>query len=295
MRSLMLGVESRAPGSSAGAASSEVQAGSVSSDLLPAGVTEKVDNLLQTTLSVSRPDVLAHPDTLTASLGGLSGFWGLTLVILGLLCLVNGYRFYKVATLASMLAIGSVTGFWLGLQIDAPKIVIAACLGILLAVVAFPLMKYAVAALAGLSGAFLGANLWAGLAAAANQAQLRKMHPNLASAQVTDTMRAAAEVVPAEQFWIGALIGLVVCGMLAFILFKLSIVLYTSVCGATLLVMGGIALLLDVEQTRETVAGGLESHALVVPLLVLVPAVVGLILQERRRDESGGGGAPKPA
>ncbi|CAN0052854.1 unnamed protein product, partial [Ectocarpus fasciculatus] len=59
--------------------------------------------------------------------------------------------------------IGSLAGYWLGLSIQAPPLIGAGCVGVLLAVLAIPLMKYAVAVLGGLSGAFIGANLWAGV------------------------------------------------------------------------------------------------------------------------------------
>lgn len=68
--------------------------------------------------------------------------------------------------------------------------------------------------------------------------------------------------------------------MLAFILFKLSVVLFTSVSGSTVAVMGALALLLSFEPWRETVTQGLMANQLVIPLLVAVPAAIGLIMQE---------------
>ncbi|MEM6552556.1 MAG: hypothetical protein AAF750_10580 [Planctomycetota bacterium] len=240
---------------------------------------DRIDNLLNTGMSIfSRPDTLAQPEQLTAQLANLSTMWALLLIVLGVVCLINGYKYYKVATLMAMLAIGSTVGFWLGGQIDAPKIVMAACLGVLLAVVAFPLTKYAVAVLGGLSGAFIGANLWAGMAAAVNQAAAKQAAEEAAAAGTTAL--ANTEVMPGGQYWIGALIGLVLFGLLAFILFKLSIVLFTSVAGATLAVFGVIALLMDIDGAAPQVVSGLKAHQLVVPLLVFVPAVIGFVLQE---------------
>ncbi|MFW6059493.1 MAG: DUF4203 domain-containing protein [Phycisphaeraceae bacterium] len=217
-------------------------------------------NLFETVVhTFSRADALAQPEPLIEQLQALSVIWAIVFMIVGVTCLLNGYKFYKIATVMLALLIGAFAGYWLGQHIDAPFI-LAACLGLLMAVMALPLMKYAVALLGGLAGAFIGANLWTGFAAALN--------------------KTAETALPTDAYWVGALIGLLVCGMLAFILFKLSIVLFTSVSGSTIAVLGGIALLLSFEPWRESVAQGLSANQLVIPLLVLVPAVIGLIVQE---------------
>ncbi len=223
-----------------------------------------LQNLFETvTAMFSRPDALAQPESLVEHLQALSVVWAVVFLIVGLLCLLNGYRFYRTATVAIALMIGLFAGYWLGQQIQAPMVV-AGCLGLLLGAIAFPLMKFAVAIFGGLSGAFVGANLWAGFASALN--------------------RAADTTIPVDAFWVGALVGLMLFGMLAFILFKLSVVLFTSVSGATIAVLGGLALLLSFDPWAETIKSGLTASQLVIPLLVFVPAVIGLILQETWPD-----------
>ncbi|QQE11866.1 DUF4203 domain-containing protein [Planctomycetota bacterium] len=202
---------------------------------------------------------LAQPDVLVENLKSLSTVWAAVFIIVGLLCLFNGYKFYKTTTIMLALLMGLFAGYWLGKKIEAPFIV-GGCLGLLLATVAYPLMKYAVAIFGGLAGAFIGGNLWAGFAHALNK-----------GAQMN---------VPVDAYWVGALIGLIVCGMLAFILFKLSVVLFTSVSGSTIAVLGVLALLLSIPQLTDTVSDGLTANQLVVPLLVFVPAIIGLIMQE---------------
>jgi hypothetical protein len=221
-------------------------------------------NLFETvTAMFSRPDALAQPESLVENLQSLSVVWAVVFLIVGLLCMLNGYRFYKTSTVAIALLIGLFAGYWVGEQIQAPFIV-AGCSGLLLAAVAFPLMKFAVAIFGGVTGAFIGANLWAGTASAINKA--------------SDTE------IPVDAYWIGALVGLMLCGMLAFILFKLSIVLFTSVSGATIAVLGGLALLLSFEPWHDSIESSLTASQLIVPLLVFVPAVIGLILQETWPD-----------
>lgn len=217
-------------------------------------------NLFETVVQLfSRADTLAQPQQLVEHLTALSVVWAVVFIVVGVMCLLNGYKFYRAVTVALALLIGAFAGYWLGQKIEAPFIV-AGCLGALLAVSALPLMKYAVAVFGGLAGAFVGANLWSGFVAAMN--------------------KAAGSTMPADAYWIGALVGLLVCGMLAFVLFKLSIELFTSVSGATIAVLGAIALLLSFEPWRATISQGLTASQLVVPLLVFVPALIGLILQE---------------
>jgi len=217
----------------------------------------------------SRIDTLAHPDNLLPYLQSMSVVWAVVFLIAGMICLLNGYRVYQPIIILSGLILGILAGYYLGAKINASQIV-AGCLGLLLAVACFPLMKYAVAALGALAGAFIGANAWTSI-----------------TATVADPQMAQAA---AQNYWIGALVGLLVFGMLAFIVFKLSIIVFTTISGSTLVVLGAMALLLQVPAWREEIATELSAHAAVVPLLVFVPAVIGLILQEARRD-----GAPAKA
>jgi len=231
------------------------------------------ENLLQVITSVfSRPDALAHPDQLMPHLQSMSVVWAIVFLTAGLVCILNGYKFYKPVTVVLALLIGASVGWALGQKIQAESYITAGCLGALLAAASLPLMKYAVAIMGGLSGSFIGANAWTAvgrlMAESANK-------PNTSP----------------DTCWIGALIGLVVFGMLAFILFKLSVVLFTSVSGSTLAVMGAMALLLQVPQWQGTVTKSMSSHTVVLPMLVLVPALIGLILQESKPDSP----APTPA
>lgn len=228
----------------------------------------KTTTVLDTVTHVfSRADTLAHPESLMTHLQTLSVVWSVIFLVVGVLCLFNGYKFYRIATIGLALAIGATAGYALGTHIKAPYVV-AGCLALLLAVACFPMMKYAVAVLGGLSGAWIGANVWTSVCHL-----LMKTNPD-------------AVVTASSNHWIGALIGLIVFGMLAFILFKLSIVLLTSVSGSTIAVLGMLALLLQFKPWQETIRTALSGHALIIPMLVLVAATIGLILQETSAAQS---------
>lgn len=225
----------------------------------------------------SRPDALAHPDTLTDNLKSMSAVWAIVFLAAGLMCIINGYKFYKPVTVLLALVIGASAGHALGHQIKAEESVIAGCIGALLAATCMPLMKYAVAVMGGLSGAFIGANAWTAIAKMAAK--------SAAAGNAAATAGAATSGGAADHYWVGALIGLILFGMLAFIMFKLSIVMFTSVSGSTLAVLGAMALLLQVPEWQPTVTRSLSSHTIVTPMLVLVPAMIGLILQQARPDK----------
>ena len=248
----------------------------------------------------SRGDTLAKPDELITHLAQLGTIWAIVFVVLGMICLLNGYKFYKVATVALIVALGSGLGYWLGLAIQAPPFIVAGCLGMLLAVLAFPMMKYAVAVLGGLSGAFVGSNLWAGAGRALDSAYAKRVADFdaglLGTADPANSLLAkASEAMPSDAYWIGAIVGLGVCGLAAFALFKVSIHLFTSVSGATIAVFGVIALLLSIDSFRETVATELSRNALVIPMLVFVPAAIGFVMQEISSGAFGGNNRAAPA
>ncbi len=211
----------------------------------------------------ARGDTLAHPEDLTTALRSMSIVWGAIFLTAGLVTMLNGYKYHRTVVIVTASAIGAFAGYALGKHLEnQAAYIVAGCLSILLAVGCWPLMKYAVALVGGLAGAFIGANTWASIAAV-----------------MQDTQRAQAMM---DNYWIGAMIGLIVCGMLSFIVFKFSVVMFTSFGGSTIAVFGAIALLLQVPLWQETVQSSLTAHPIVIPLLIAVPSVIGLILQQQQ-------------
>ena len=268
--------------------SAAVEAGTGSIDLWAAA-----HHLFQTTVEIfSRGDTLAKPDELIPELAQLGEVWAIVFVVIGMVCLLNGYKFHKVLTVGMVVVLGSMLGYWVGLEIHGPPFVVAGCIGTLLAVMAFPLMKYAVAVLGGLSGAFIGSNLWAGFGRVLDTTAAERATQYGQEAAAEQLLVKFANVMPADMYWIGALIGLVACGIAAFALSKITIHMFTSVSGSTIAVFGVIALLLSVDMFSETVASELTKSALIIPMLVFVPAAIGFVLQE---ISSGGLGGKRAA
>lgn len=193
-------------------------------------------------------DLLTQPEMLAQSAEQLHLVWASIFIVVGAACIVNGYRWHKyiVVVLAGM------AGFWAG-QLVAPQIgnpmVASSCLAVLCAVLAWPLLRYSVALFGALAGAFAGANLWSALEMGADQHKL------------------------------GAAIGMVVMGMLAFMAFRTVVIVMTTVGGASLLAVGGLAAIMEVETWRASITDGLTAHPRAMPAIVGSLAVIGSVVQ----------------
>lgn len=212
--------------------------------------------------AISKLDILTHPGELLDWLGNLSMFHAAVAVVLGVLCVLNGYRWHKWVMVLLAFAGGYLIGMLLS-QHMGPSAIIAISLGLLCAIIAGPMLKVVVAIFAGITGAFIGANIWS-----------------------------AINTAPTDMSWAGALMGFILLAMASLIVFRLVVVLSTSVGGAMMIVFGGITLLMQVPEWETAVRDGLSNHTLMIPLLVLVAAVGGFVLQESRVRAAGKGGAP---
>ena len=201
---------------------------------------------------VGRMDILNHPNQLLDGLAQVPLVMGGVFVVVGVLCVLNGYRWHKWVVVVMAVLGGLVLGRLLSTHMGESRIV-AVALGLLCAIIATPLLRIAVAIFGGLTGAFIGANAWTAI----NTAQ-------------------------ADGHWAGAAMGFIALAMASFLLFRLVIILFTSIGGAAMVVFGGITLLLQVEAWEPAVRSTLASNQLLIPLLVGLAAVTGFVLQETR-------------
>jgi hypothetical protein len=197
---------------------------------------------------LTRMDILNHPGELMGTLASMHIVWASVLVVVGALCVLNGYRWHKYVIVICAFLGGLALGHLLSQQMGQSKIVMAA-IGLLCAVVATPMLRIAVAVFGGLTGAFIGANAWTAFSASP------------------------------DAHLAGAGMGFIALGMLAFIMYRLVIVLFTSIGGAAMVVLGGVTLLLHVPGWETAIQESLSSHQLLLPLLVTVAAVTGFVLQ----------------
>ena len=198
--------------------------------------------------AVARLDLLNHPEELLTALSGMHIVWASVLVVVGALCVLNGYRWHKWVIIICAFLMGLVLGKLLSQQMGQSRIVMAA-IGLLFAVAATPFVRYAVAIFGGLTGAFIGANAWS------------------AFSDSPDSHLA------------GAAMGFIAMGMAAFLMYRLVIVLFTSIGGGAMAVLGILTLMLHVPTWESAIRSSLEANNMLLPLLVTVTAVTGLVLQ----------------
>ncbi|HEY7119220.1 MAG TPA: hypothetical protein VH475_21705 [Tepidisphaeraceae bacterium] len=180
------------------------------------------------------------------------------LVILGIIYLMFGYAIFRALVTLNAMAAGAYLGALMGKSSNA--MAAGALIGaIIAAAITFPLMKYAVTIMGGIFGAALGASLW-------RQGGLQ-----------------------ADLAWAGALSGLIFFGMLSMILYRGSVILYTSLQGAVMLVFGILGLLYKYQSMAPDVTAVFSKRAFILPTVVLIPALVGLLYQQSMHP------APAPA
>lgn len=181
----------------------------------------------------------------------------LGLAVCGIVFLIYGWKLFKALVLVDAAAFGLLLGYHVGMLLRGENMPLYFALAgaLLLGVLAWPLMKYAVSLLGGLAGSLLGYGTW------------------------HYVMTAMGKPALSEHAWVGALIGLITLGLLAFIIFKLTIMTFTSFQGSLMLVSGTLALLFKNGGLQMRLHNALSASYYLLPLLLLVPAVIGFALQ----------------
>lgn len=175
-----------------------------------------------------------------------------TFMSFGVVCLFYGWRVFKVLVVISFALVGLVAGSMLSeVIIGTSNPLLVLLLGIVTAIASVPLMRWAVSLLGAVAGAILTAALW------------------------------YAFSLPEQYIWAGGLVGFVGGGMISFIVFKISVMLFSSLGGSMLMVSGTLALLYTYQQTTEAVERLVFTESWFLPLVLLVPTAVGVLMQNR--------------
>lgn len=181
------------------------------------------------------------------------------LVGLGVVYLLMGFYWHKALVMFNAIGIGAILGLVIGQKFGNPWV--GGFMGAFLAAaITWPQMKYAVSVMGALVGAVIGAGVWQSF-----QLDLKFV-------------------------WAGAMMGLIFMGMLSFILFRGSIMMYTSFQGSVMLVFGLLGLILKYEQVGTPLAGQMMSQHFLLPLCIFVPALAGVLYQQANHPAPAGGG-----
>lgn len=184
--------------------------------------------------------------TWTQNMGALTAA---VLLIGGLVFLLFGVYAYRGLVTINAAVLGAYVGGLIGEK--AGNAVAGSMVGgFAAAALTWPMMKYAVAIMGGLFGLLLGASIW------------------------------RAGGLDSTYAWSGGLSGLIFCGMLSFLLFRGSVMMYTSLQGAVMLVFGLLGLLYKYQDLGPKVSENLSVRPFLLPLFIFIPATLGLIYQQ---------------
>jgi hypothetical protein len=179
------------------------------------------------------------------------------LILLGIIYLTFGFKLFKGLVMLNAAAVGAAIGLAIGQKTEMGLALMVLC-GFVAAAMTWPLMKWAVAVMGGLAGALLGATVWQTFG------------------------------LDAQFAWSGALTGLVLFGLLSFILFRGSVTMYMSLQGAAMLIFGVLGMLDKYEQVAPKLTHAMTVKPFLLPMAIIIPAIIGMLYQQ----SDGGGAAP---
>ncbi len=178
----------------------------------------------------------------------------LTFISFGSVCLFYGWRIFKILVAICFGLLGLFLGVWANQQlINGDVIWLGMICTIFFAVLSIPFMRWGVTLLGALSGGILTSGVW------------------------------MAAGLPGELVWAGGLAGFIAGGMISFIVFKAAVILFTSLGGSALMVVGILAIIYRYimdgkgEEFRQFVA----TYPWFLPALLLIPMGIGIFLQHR--------------
>jgi hypothetical protein len=217
---------------------------------------EPLTILAQAAKSSSEPvfRVKAVIDTLWGQVTTLSWLQAIIAISFGAVYLLYGWRIFKVLVVICFGLVGAFAGINIGARFGSE--ILGGILGlVVLGVVSVPLMRWAVSLLGAVSGGILTGGIW------------------------------YAVGLPERYMLAGALIGIVAGGMISFIVFRIAVMLFTSLGGGVLIVTGVLSLLHHYEGIQEppteTMKAMLYSHEWFLPVLLLVPTIIGMMVQHK--------------
>jgi len=176
-----------------------------------------------------------------------------TFVSFGAVCLMYGWRVFKILVVISFGLLGLTLGAVLGDRIQGNNSQLwGGFIGLgLLAGFSIPLMRYAVSVLGAIAGGVLTSALW------------------------------YAFGLTEQYIWAGALIGMIAGGMVSFIVFRIAVMLFSSLGGSSLIVIGLLALLYLYQPTSTAIKELVLGRRWFLTAALLIPTTIGLIVQNK--------------
>ena len=196
------------------------------------------------------PDHWPAQGELLYSLQSLGPGLAALMVLMGVIYLLFGFNIFKYLVVVNAAVIGGAVGAAIG-EHTGGALPLAITCAFVLAVVTWPMMKWAVAIFGGICGAAIGVSLW----------HTCNLDPQFA--------------------WSGAGMGLIFFTMLSFVLFKSSVMTFMSLQGAAMLIFGVLALIFKYDGLSPQVAHWFHLKPFLLPMMVFIPTVLGVVYQQK--------------
>lgn len=194
-------------------------------------------------------------DYIWEQIATLSWLQAFIAVSFGAVYLLYGWRIFKALAVISFAFLGLYAGMWVGGQFFDNVLLGGVVGAALLAALAIPLMRWAVSILGAVAGGTLTAGLW------------------------------YACQLPEQYIWAGGLVGIVAGGMISFIVFKIAVMLFTSLGGGALIVTGLLSLLYQYESIQDPPTENIKelfyNQSWFMPVLLMISTAVGIIVQNK--------------
>ena len=184
------------------------------------------------------------------------------LLAAGVIFVIYGWRISKVLAVINFGALGGFAGHWLAVLLGMNEIAGTVILGAVLGGLCVWQTRHGVSLLAGGAGGVLGASL------------AYSLKPVLTH--------------PTPWIWAGFLVGFVTFALLAFIIYKVAAILYSSVQGSALVLAGVLSLLSTQVSIGYRLLDFLQSHVYMLPIMIWIPTITSIIIQQTlfKRDPS---------
>jgi hypothetical protein len=175
----------------------------------------------------------------------------LAFICFGIVCLLYGWRIFKILVTLCFALVGLFGGLMINEKLVGGNGMWLGLMGsVMMGVLSLPLMRWGVSALGAVAGGILTGGIWYACA------------------------------LPDKYILAGALAGLIAGGMISFIVFKLAVVLFTSFGGGALIVTAILAVLysyFDAGKVQTLVF----DYRWFLPVAFIVPTIVGIIVQNK--------------
>ncbi len=193
-------------------------------------------------------------DYIWEQITSLSWLQALIALSFGAVYLMYGWRIFKVLVVICFGLIGLFLGTKFGGRFGSE--LWSGVIGLfILAAVSIPLMRWSVSALGAVAGGIITGGVW------------------------------YAFELPEKYILAGAIIGIVAGGMVSFIIFRVAIMLFSSLGGGILIVTGMLSLFYHYENLQDPPTTNVQELVFnsnwFLPLVIIIPTAVGMLIQNK--------------